>query len=128
MTAEHKEALALGRTEGKAVRNYLDALRVHRPKRGRKRTPESVQKRLADIDGMLADAEPLQELLLIQERANLLDELAGMTAAEDMTDAEDAFVKVAANYSLRQGITYSSWREVGVSAAVLRRAGVTRSQ
>ena len=38
MSAEHKAALAQGRSEGKAVRDYLDALRANKPKRGRKRT------------------------------------------------------------------------------------------
>lgn len=127
MTAEHKEALAQGRNEGRAVRNYLDALRAHKPKRGRKRTIDSVQKRLADIEVLLPDADPVAELLMIQERTNLYEELAGMTVAEDMTEIEDAFVKIAASYSARQGVSYASWREVGVSPGVLRRAGVTRS-
>ena len=38
MTDEHKAALAQGRSEGRAVRDYLDALRANKPKRGRKRT------------------------------------------------------------------------------------------
>ena len=46
MTEEHKAALARGRSEGKAVRDYLDALRANKPKRGRKRTPDSIKKRL----------------------------------------------------------------------------------
>ena len=47
MSDEHKAALAEGRTQGRAVRNYLDALEATKPKRGRKRTPDSVKKRLA---------------------------------------------------------------------------------
>ena len=41
---------------------------------------------------------------------------------------EDAFVAVAAAYSRRHHIAYATWREVGVPAAVLRRAGVTPSR
>ena len=57
MTAEHKAALAQGRSEGKAVRDYLDALRANKPKRGRKRTPDSIKKRLAAIDAELPEAD-----------------------------------------------------------------------
>ena len=34
MTDTHKAALAQGRLEGRAVRDYLDALRATKPKRG----------------------------------------------------------------------------------------------
>ncbi len=44
MSAEHKAALAKGREEGRAVRRYLEALEEQRPRRGRKRTPESIKK------------------------------------------------------------------------------------
>ena len=39
MTAQHKAALAEGRSEGRAVKSYLEALEKNRPRRGRKRTP-----------------------------------------------------------------------------------------
>ena len=127
MTKEHKAALAQGRTEGRAVRDYLEALRSSKPKRGRKRTVDSINKRLAVIDDALADAEPLSELKLVQERRNLTDELASMESSVDTSTLEDAFVVVAKGYSERQGISYSSWREVGVEAGVLKRAGISRS-
>ena len=44
------------------MRDYLDALRANKPKRGRKRTPDSIKKRLAAIDDELTDADPLNEL------------------------------------------------------------------
>ena len=56
MSDEHKAALAEGRNQGRSVRRYLEALDAHRPKRGRKRTPESVQKRLVRIEADLAAA------------------------------------------------------------------------
>jgi hypothetical protein len=127
MTEEHKAALARGRSEGKAVRDYLDALRANKPKRGRKRTSDSIKKRLAAIDSQLGNADPLTELRLVQERRDLADELAAMNQAVDMAAIEDAFVKVAKGYSERQGISYAAWREVGVEASVLRRAGIGRS-
>ena len=44
----------------------------------------------------------------------------------DHAALEDAFVKVARSYSERQGISYTTWREIGVDAAVLSKAGITR--
>src|SRR6476619_303457 len=114
MSDEHKAALARGRSEGKAVRGYLDALRANKPKRGRKRTPESIKKRLAAIDVRLPDADPLSELRMIQERHDLEAELQSMDHAVDMSSIEEAFVGVANAYSERQGISYAAWREVGV--------------
>ena len=127
MSAEHKAALAQGRSEGKAVRDYLDALRANKPKRGRKRTPDSIKKRLASIDSQLKDADPLTELRLVQERRDLEYELQSMESAVDLSAIESSFVKVARSYSERQGISYAAWREVGVEASVLKKAGIGRS-
>jgi hypothetical protein len=127
MSEEHKAALAKGRAEGKVVRDYLDGLRQTKPRRGRKRTPESIRARLDAIEVALADADPLEELKLVQERRDLTEELEHATPAVDMTALEAAFVEVARSYSDRQGISYASWREVGVEAAVLKRAGITRA-
>jgi hypothetical protein len=64
---------------------------------------------------------------LIQERFNLSRELETMDSQVDLQSLEDGFVGVASSYSVRQGISYAAWREVGVPAAVLKRAGVSRS-
>jgi hypothetical protein len=127
MTAEHKAALAAGRNESRAVKNYLDALESNRPKRGRKRTPESIKKRLGEIEMKLADTDPLGRLNLYQERMDLQDELETMGAKVDLSALENDFISVAHSYSTRRGISYAAWREAGVGASVLKKAGVTRS-
>lgn len=127
MSDDHKAALAQGRSEGRAVREYLHALRANKPKRGRKRTPDSIDRRLKAVDAELAEADPLGELRLIQERRDLIAERDRMGEGVDLGKVEQAFVEVAARYSARQGISYSSWREVGVPASVLRQAGIARS-
>ena len=71
MSEQHKAALAEGREQGRIVRRYLEALESHRPKRGRKRTPESITKRIANIDERLTSADPLTRLHLVQERMDL---------------------------------------------------------
>ena len=126
MSDSHKAALAEGREQGRAVRRYLEALEAHRPKRGRKRTPESVQKRLAAIEEMLPDADALTRLHLVQERMNLETELASSGNAVDLQALEDEFVAAAAPYGARKGITYAAWRQLGVDPSVLRRAGIKR--
>ncbi|MCU1358908.1 MAG: hypothetical protein JWN99_197 [Ilumatobacteraceae bacterium] len=127
LSDQHKAAMAAGRTEGRAVREYLDALRSNKPKRGRKRTPDSINARLARIEDELMIADPLDELRLVQERRNLSRELETMSAGVDMTALEADFVRVAKAYSERQGISYATWRDVGVEAAVLKSAGISRA-
>jgi hypothetical protein len=126
MSDSHKAALAEGREQGRAVRRYLEALEAHKPKRGRKRTPESVQKRLAAIDERLADADALTRLHLVQERMNLETELSTTDNTVDMEALEAEFVAAAAPYGARKGITYAAWRQLGVDPSVLRRAAIKR--
>lgn len=127
MTDEHKKALAEGRTQGRAVRNYLEAIESTKPKRGRKRTADSVKKRLDVIEGELERADPLKALNLRQERRNLYAELAGMNDTVDLGSLEEAFVAAAKPYGERRGISYDVWREAGVPAEVLKRAGISRA-
>jgi hypothetical protein len=128
MSDEHKASLALGRTEGRAVRRYVEALRASSPRRGRQRTAATIERRLAAIDEELPQADSMRQLKLVQERRDLTTELASMGDAVDIEELEDAFVEIAASYSARQGIGYQSWREVGVPAGVLARAGINRSR
>jgi hypothetical protein len=128
MSAEHKAALAEGRAQGRAVRQYLEALEAHKPKRGRKRTPDSIAKRLDRIDVELVDADPMKRLELIQERIDLKAELDSTTNKVDMSALEAEFVKAAKPYSERKGISYAAFRAVGVPAATLRDAGISRGK
>ena len=126
MSDSHKAALAKGRVEGKAVREYLEALRANKPVRGRKRTPESIAKRLGVIDGEIGGVDAVKELRLVQERIDLEAELALIGKHVDMTALEADFVKVAKAYGERTGVSYAAWRAVGVAPATLKAAGITR--
>src|SRR5665213_1514897 len=75
MSAAHKAALAKGREEGRIVRRYLEGLEAAKPRRGRKRTPDSIRRRLATIDATINDSDPLARLHLIEEKQRLEDEL-----------------------------------------------------
>ena len=127
MTDEHKKALAEGRTQGRAVRSYLDALETTKPKRGRKRTSDSIKKRLDFIETELERSDPLKALNLRQERRNLYAELAGIDDKVDLAAVEEGFVAAAKAYGERRGISYEVWREAGVPSEVLKKAGITRS-
>ncbi len=127
MTAQHKAALAEGRAQGRAVRAYLEALEANKPKRGRKRTPDSIKKRLAAIDHELEQADRLRALHLRQERRDLEAELETMGQKVDLAGVEKDFVAAAKAYGQRKGISYATWREAGVDAAVLKKAGISRA-
>jgi len=127
MTDEHKAALAEGRSQGRAVRLYLEALAANKPKRGRKRTQDSIKKRLALVEVQLPTAAPLTRLQLTQERFDLLEELeAANGPVVDLGALEAEFIKAAAPYAARKGLTYAAFREVGVTPAVLAKAGLKR--
>ena len=112
MSDAHKEALAEGREQGRAVRRYLEALEANKPRRGRKRTPEGIQRRLAAIEERMASADALYRLHLAQESMDL----------------EAAFIKAAGPYSRRKGIGYDAWRAANVEPRVLKAAGIGRGQ
>jgi hypothetical protein len=127
MSDTHKEALAEGRNHARIVGSYLDALEANKPKRGRKRTPDSVKKRLATVAEELKDAGGITRLNLLQERRDLEVELATMQAGTpDLSGLEKEFVKVAQSYSAKKKISYGAWREFGVPADVLKKAGISR--
>lgn len=126
MTDEHKAANAKARSENKVVGAYLDALESNRPRPGRRRTAESMRNRIEAIGEALESATPIRRVQLVQERIDLERALSSPDEAVDISDLEDGFVGAAVSYSGRKGITYAAWREVGVPAAVLKRAGISR--
>ena len=121
-TPEHLAALAKGRAEGKAIRDYLDALAAKNPRK-RGRQPKNAAEIKAQID---ATTDPVERLKL---RPVLRDALARESAGggEDFGEIEDTFIKHVVGYSERFGLTYSDWREEGVAAAILKQAGMSRA-
>jgi len=126
LSSAHKDALAAGRRQGNAVRRYLVALETNRPRRGRQVSPEALAKRLQDVEKKIDSADALQRVHLIQQRRDLEQRLAAANEqnGDDLATLEEAFVEVAAEYGSRKGIDYATWREAGVPADVLQRAGV----
>ncbi len=122
-TPEHLAALAQGRTEGRAIREYLNALQ-NQEKGVRGRAPKSAADIQAAID---ASNDPVERLKLRPAlRAAALREAAG--SEHDMEALEEGFVKYVASYSKRFGLVYGDWRAEGVPATTLKRAGFGRAQ
>jgi hypothetical protein len=127
MSDEHKAALAAGRVSGRAVRSYLEALENNKPKRGRTRTAESVQRRLEGVEAAIPGADPLTRLNLLQARIDLNAELEAIgEGGPDLDALKAGFVDYAADYSEREDLSYGAWRELGVPAATLKAAGISR--
>ncbi len=126
MTDDHKAKLAVGRAQGRAIGAYLDAVAEHKPKRGRKRTPESVQRQLVETEAAIPAARGTARVELIQLQRDLEVELAGLSAQIDLSELEAAFVEHAKEYADRKSISFAAFREAGVSADVLERAEIKK--
>lgn len=127
MTQEHKEALAQGRREARAIKRYLKALESKRP--GRPVTQESLQKRLAKTNEKIeAEDDPLKVVELIQTRLDIEEQLAKLEDSANFEELEADFVEHVKSYSERKEISYTAWREYGVPAATLRAAGVPETR
>ena len=125
MSAEHKAALAAGRRESRAIKMYLDSLGSRR--RGRPVTQESLTKRVKDLEKRIAsETNSLRAIDLRQARADAEQALASVSGSVDRSKLEADFVRHVKAYTKRKGISYSVWREAGVPAAVLKKAGIGR--
>jgi hypothetical protein len=127
MSKEHKAALAQGRLEARSVKAYLASLGPK--KRGRPVSKDSLQKRISDIDSKLkTEANPLRRLDLMQSRAEAEQTLGTVGTGPDQEALAADFVKHARAYSDRKGSSYATWREFGVPADVLRKAGIPQTR
>lgn len=125
LSPEHKDALALGRKRSKIVNDYLTVIDSDKPKRGRKRTQESINKRLAAIDAELVSSTMVKRLRLLTEAESLQKEQEKLVDNEKIKELEDQFVEVAKEFDNGR-IPYPAWRALGVSTEVLDRAGITK--
>jgi hypothetical protein len=129
LSASHKRALAEGRTMSATVDRYLSA--VNTPKRrGRKVSKAALVSRLADARAKAKSASGVEKVLAAQEVRDLQTRIATMNTASgsDIKSLEAAFVKIAKQFGENRGIGYGAWRDAGVPAVVLKKAGVARTR
>lgn len=128
MSEGHKAAIAAGRSEGAAVRRYLEALKLKR-RPGRRFTKAQLAERLDELQTKVDSEEnPLVEVELRQKARDLELRIAHSDQEVDEADLEAAFVEVAKEFSERKKISYSVWREMGVPASVLKKAGIPQER
>jgi hypothetical protein len=127
MSQDHKDALAEGRKQSRAIKAYLGALQARKP--GRPVTKDSIESRLRRVNAQLATAsDPLKSVQLVQSRLELESQLAQIDTSVDLDALEGDFVAHAGAYSERKGISYTAWRQVGVPAATLKAAGIKETR
>jgi hypothetical protein len=129
LSAAHKKALAEGRTASATVDRYLAALNVPK-RRGRKVSPATLEQRLAAAQRASKSASGVARVLAAQEVRDVKAKLAQLNSASgvDIKSLEADFVKIAKTFGDNRGIGYGAWRDAGVSAQVLKRAGVARTR
>jgi hypothetical protein len=127
MSDEHKEALSQGRKEARAIKAYLSALAARRP--GRPVSRDSLQKRMEKVTEKLnATDNPLETVDLIQSKIDIERSLADLDNSQDVDSLEAGFIENVASYSERKGVSYTAWREFGVPASTLRKAGIRETR
>ena len=124
MTAEHKAALAKGRAQAKAVRQYLTMLERD-GRRSSRMSEEQLNSKIHELDARIQEeSDPATRVELIQRRLDYEEQLKDAGDSVDPEVLEKGFVEAAKEYAERKGITYPAWREVGVPAATLKAAGI----
>ncbi|MGO9874898.1 MAG: hypothetical protein ACLPVY_13980 [Acidimicrobiia bacterium] len=129
LSVSHKRALAEGRTMSATVDRYLSS--VNTPKRrGRKVSKAALEQRLAVARTNARSARGVAKVLAAQEIRDLQTRIANIRSASgtDLKSLEAEFVKIAKRFGDNRGIGYGAWRDAGVPAVVLKKAGIARTR
>jgi hypothetical protein len=70
----------------------------------------------------------VRKISLLQKRLDLQKELSRLEMSTEGDAYEANFIKHAAAYSKRRGISWETWIEAGVPRAVLTKAGIERKE
>lgn len=129
LSAKHKRALAEGRAMSATVDRYLAAVTTPK-RRGRKVSMATLEQRLVNARARFKAAAGVEKVLAAQEIRDLQAKIAQQqsTSRVDVRSLEASFVKIAKKFGENRGIAYGAWRDAGVPAPVLKRAGVARTR
>jgi hypothetical protein len=111
------------------VNRYLEAVTTPK-RRGRKVSKATLEQRLAAARTRFKTSAGVDKLLAAQEVRDLRARLTRLASesAVDVKSLEAAFVKIAKTFSENRGVTYGAWRDAGVPAPVLKKAGIQRTR
>lgn len=129
VTDEHKAAMKRGRQVSAVVDAYLKV--VDQPKRrGRPISLDELNARRAKATDELAVSEGLARLKLLQTIRDLEERISTLEQdnSSDLQALEQRFVEVGSEFAASQGIDYSTFRDYGVPADVLKRAGIRQTR
>ena len=127
LSSEEKQRMAEGRSHSRVVERYLREIATGKyHKRGpRKNDPEAIKAELAELNAKIASSPPgVEKLVLVENRRKLEQILAGRAENEAFDELENKFLGIAKLFSVTRGISYESWREMGVPTRVLIKAGI----
>lgn len=112
---------ALRREESRAVKAYLEDVRSGRTRR----RPDMYHRHLDSVNARLeaGGLKVLEEVRLRQRRQELT---AAIAAADERVDHEPGFIEYGKAWAERNGVSRAALREFGVTARVLRDAGITK--
>lgn len=122
--ATHKQALFDAKSESQKISHYLRALENRKKGRGPRKNPDVLERRIASLQVYVKEATGLRRLQAVQRIRNMQREQSELADAGNFGKFEADFIASAKSYSEKNGIDYGSWREVGVDAAVLKKAGI----
>jgi hypothetical protein len=111
------------------VDRYLAAVTTPK-RRGRKVSTAMLEQRLVSARARFKTAAGVEKVLAAQEIRDLQAKIAQQRSATgvDVRSLEASFVRIAKRFSENRGIAYGAWRDAGVPAQVLKRAGVARTR
>lgn len=125
-TPEKLQEAGRRRSQTATIRKYLGMI-AERPRNGYRADPERLQKKLEGVCAAMVDADPISRVKLVQQRMDLEQQLADIEGESEYEEAEAAFIEHAWDWAQREGIGYAALREVGVTAAILDQAGISRT-
>lgn len=129
LSAAHKRALAEGRTMSATVDRYLAAVTTPK-RRGRRVSRATLEQRLVSARARFKTGAGVEKVLAAQEVRDLQAKISELqsTTGVDVKSLEASFVRIAKKFGENRGIAYGAWRDTGVPAQVLKRAGVARTR
>lgn len=118
LSAAEREAIIEAKRQSQQISHYLRSLTGPRTI-----DPEVLAEKIVQAKELVGSTTGLKRLAAVQRQRDL-ERMKGGTG---QSQYEGEFIKYAKTYGEKNGIDYGSWRAVGVDAAVLKKAGISRT-